>query len=522
MKRYIRQVTIAYLSMLATTACAEDHRTFFSIPCHFITGMPERQTFARMRNMETDCDRCGFWMQATTYFSKSTNGCKLSEYFLPNSKHKLLVYEYKPEDPASTNDLLPYRDIEARNFNIKTDPNTPRAFRSLLSFDPEYEAFGIGFVFKQIFRWDGANPKAWFELAFPVEHVKTAMNLHETIIDSGGGVARAGHGYPETGLSRSPVVGNMTEAFRQQRWRFGKIDNSKELSKWGIADIEFKVNWRGHRTDTCRVNSGVGLIIPTGTKINDAQAAYMFSPVVGNNHHWGFVFDSHMDFEVLHHRDHIVNVLIDTSSRVFLSNYQVRSFDVRGKPWSRYMAIYRTQDDAQQAADEHLDMSGSPGINIFTQCVQVNPRNTYNAHFGLLYEHCSNRLEIGYHFLVRNSESVEFPKTQNVNWPYHAAFKSIQGDGKTSLARTIAKNFTSSDITNPSDFPDAIITVADLDLNSAAHPTIVTNIVYGALGHQWDFGTHPLLLSLGGSYEWSVLNTSLNRWTLWGQLSFML
>lgn len=519
----IRFISLICTASIALNVYAEDHRTFFSIPGHFVTGMPERLTFARMRNMESNCDRCGFWMQSTAYFSKSTNGCKISEYFLPEEKHKLLVYEYKPSDPVSTTDTTQsQRDIEARNFNIKTDPNTPRAFRSLISFDPHYEAFGIGFVFKQVFRWDGTYPKAWFELAFPVEHIKTAMHLHETIIDNGGGVARAANGFPEAGLSKSPVVDSMEAAFRQHRWRFGKIDNRKKLDKWGIADIEFKVNWRGYRSDACRVNSAIGLIIPTGTTINAAQAAYLFSPVVGNNHHWGFIMDSHMDFEIFHHNDDVINILIDTAGRTLLSNYQVRSFDVKGKPWSRYMAIYRTQDDAEEAANDHLDMSGSPGINIFTSCVEVNPRNTYNAHCGILYEHCNYRLEAGYHLFVRNSESVEFPKTQRTNWKHHAAFKGINGNGATSLARTINNNFTDSNITNPSDFPDAIISIADLDLNSAAHPAFLTNIVYGALGHQWDIGNYPLMLSLGGSYEWSAPNTALDRWTVWGQFSMML
>jgi len=63
-----------------------------------------------------------------------------------------------------------------------------------------------------------------------------------------------------------------------------------------------------------------------------------------------------------------------------------------------------------------------------------------------------------------------------------------------------------------------IISQNDLDLSSAAHPCVISHTVYGAAGYYWDNLCFPIMIGLGGSYEFSGrMNTSLDRWLIWGK-----
>ena len=75
----------------------------------------------------------------------------------------------------------------------------------------------------------------------------------------------------------------MRQAFAQKGWRFGRITPEKH-KKWGVADIELKIGYNSCACDTYTMNSYVGLIVPTGTRV---RARYVFEPIVGNNRHFG-------------------------------------------------------------------------------------------------------------------------------------------------------------------------------------------------------------------------------------------
>jgi hypothetical protein len=60
------------------------------------------------------------------------------------------------------------------------------------------------------------------------------------------------------------------------------------------------------------------------------------------------------------------------------------------------------------------------------------------------------------------------------------------------------------------------ITEADLDLSSAANPATLSNIIYGTLGWSWDWCL-PTFVAVGGSYEFTSINTAVSRWNVWGK-----
>jgi hypothetical protein len=68
------------------------------------------------------------------------------------------------------------------------------------------------------------------------------------------------------------------------------------------------------------------------------------------------------------------------------------------------------------------------------------------------------------------------------------------------------------------DYLDNVLTIADLDFESAAHPCMFTHTVYGYVGVHFDDWCRPTFMGVGASYEFGPDNSSLDRWMVWGKI----
>lgn len=489
--------------------------TFYSVRPLFKTGMPERDALWRIPKMDArDCGLGGS-IEVVGMYSQSTNSKDLGKFFFPYSKHCLNVQEFKipvtdsEETTGSPNSDItePDKNVDATHFNVVTS-STTSTYTGSICICPEQKVGGIGFGWRQVLWRDCETdcPKFWMEVTFPVLHVSNKMRFSENVINDGGGAAEG-----VTGLSGAPVVGNMTDAFKQSAMLYGKIDNKKCLSKWGVADVEVKLGWGTLWGECCKLNGYVGFVAPTGNKVDKKAAAYVFSPIIGNNHHWGFLIGNYADIDIWERCDHDVRLVYTLESRILFKNNQWRSFDLIDKQWGRYMAVYANQAEAQNAFDTASATSGSFGINSFTQCLEVAPRYELTSTAAFQWYHCRWSGEVGYNFFARHKENVSLCK-----WTESVALKAVDGVGQTQQARTITKNFRGSNVAL-GNYDNVVIRKTDLDLDSAAHPGVLSNIIYGALGFTWDWCDIPNTLSAGGSYEFTSVNAAINRWAVWGK-----
>jgi hypothetical protein len=214
--------------------------------------------------------------------------------------------------------------------------------------------------------------------------------------------------------------------------------------------------------------------------------------------------------------------------------------DLKYKPWSRYIELYKNKDQAIAANNLQTTSINSwflatPGINILTQDVNVKPGYNVSLNLALvvdrdpnLYERGFNA-ELGYNFYAKEMECVEL-KCCSLGG---AAIKDHSGHGFVNPVRNMTNDLLSNEAsvanqvfhaenTNTeviAHYDTRALTTDDLDLNSAAHPCVLSNTVYGALGYSWADIKCPVAAGLGGSYEFSGrMNTSLDRWLVWGKL----
>jgi len=438
-----------------------------------------------------------------------TRGSELASYFLPSCKNCLVTTEDLTNQGA---------DLLSSNFNIFTqggDGLTADApFESRTGFSAQQSTIGLGLHYKQGFCFNDDRTKWWYiDTNTPITHVKNTVILKETVIQTGGGV--------DTTASPNAVA-NMTQAFNQSDWCFGKI-NSCAHTKTGLADIELKFGRQLMWYEEFNAAIYVGVLIPTGNKPN---AHYVFEPIIGHGKHAGIMWGAEGGAQLWANCDNTWQLMLecDANAQYLFKNKQTRSFDLKLKPWSRYLAVYANQAQAAEAdalvttAPEQSFFLATPGINIFTQQVDVKPGFSCNATSALIVtSDCGFQGEAGYNFFARQAECVML----TCSWQQGPAIKALGGQGATNPYRNITPNTASNSGLNDvllTAYNTSLIQASDLDLQSAAHPCIISHTLYGSAGYKWNVFCLPIDFNIGGSYEFAGKTFAvMKRWTLWGK-----
>ncbi len=508
-------------------ACRAQSQSFFSIRPVYTVNSPEYLAHNRDFYKKLD-DLCyPGTIQLTALGGTSTHNDAIAKFFLPFCSTALHVTEQQTE----TTDIL------AQQFNIYTQNGT---FDSTVEFHPRHSYAGLGINYQQRI-YERCNGKGvWLSISGPILSVHNRIELVESITNNGGGPlvvsspAPVASGCPEScpnscnpncnldPAQALPPVDSVIAAFRQPGWCFGRIDNLSSNNNHHrvtkIGDITIRIGYETVNREDCHLDSFFGIIVPTG---NRPAAISLFEPIVGHNHHWGIVLGSTLGMEIWQSCTGNTTVCteLDFSISDFFARRERRSFDLKYKPWSRYMQFYKNVTQAQLAANS-LDpvyalTLHTPGIDILTQDLKVKPGyyRTFNSAF--IVSHCCFELELGYNFFARQAECIKL----DCDFPTGTALKAIGvGSGVTGKFQTINNDFSGNCTGTPvTNYANNIITVDDIDLESAAHTATLTHTFYASLAYQFEQCGFPMFAAIGGSYEFPPDNVGLNRWMAWGK-----
>lgn len=502
--------------------CKAVSHTFFSIRPVYTINSPEYLSHNRDFYKCTD----EFWsgtLQATTLGGSSSHNESIARFFLPFCSTTLNV----SEQPVNSNSCT----ILARQFNIYTQNGT---FASTVEFKPRQTYAGVGLNWQQKV-YERANGKnIWISFSGPILHVRNRVELIETILDDGGGPI--GVNSANTGtlsatnscnaecnldplIALNPV-GSVEHAFAQPGWCFGRVDPNQHQSKTGFGDLTFRIGYETVNREDCHLDSFFGVIFPTG---NGPDGIILFEPIVGHNHHWGIVLGTMFGMEVFNacNGDFTIYNELDFSVTELFEHTERRTFDLHNKPWSRYMQFYKNREQAEVAQAALLTNPNyaltlhTPGIDILTQDVKIKPGfyRMFNGAFIIDYCNCL-ALEVGYNFFARQSECIHLA----CPFPTTVAPKAVSiGAGNTSKFQTISIQPPDGCISPLPDYESNLITEADLNLESAAHPATITHTVYGSFAYEWKECGYPMFVAIAASYEFPPDNVGLNRWMVWGK-----
>lgn len=494
--------------------------TFLSIRPQFQSGMPEHDSLFRRR---ATCGPCGFGreggfggaFQVVGFGGRSTKSARLGEFFMFGGSNQLIV------DSTQAN----FPQVNPLNFGISyASVGAAPRFSSTIQFNPRESVAGVGFEWRQHFGWwSDCECKWWFDISFPVVQVSNRVGFTELNVKT-------------VGTPLAGTAANMTQAFlgttnfnaispglctTSSTMQFGLIPTGtrRSLKKTGVADVEIKIGYDGLHTDCFYVNGYVGALVPTGNRPN---ARYIFEPMVGHNRHAGFLFGGEIMYDMWSGCDSCLSWEINFDSRYLFSSREKRSFDLKNRPWSRYLLVYASQADATNGCV-------SPGINFFTQDMNVTPRFYSSMNTALVYTTmCGFQAEAGWNFWARQAEKIKLknPFPANIFVAALDADNDITAPAQTSILSNIGNNdapfggigctASTTRIALAAPFP-AGVQQRDIDFASAANPATLSNIIYGTLGYNWDWCCLPMFFGVGGSYEFTSVNTSISRWNVWGK-----
>lgn len=427
-----------------------------------------------------DCPTDRPWVNfyATPFYQESREDCEFGRYFLPNNRSSISVRE----DGSG--------DLNSLWFNVIAPTGT--SFSSDLSLNPERRLFGAHFYTRfNLQNWVCYN--VWFSVAFAAYRLEHCLGLCESNVQNSGTIP----GFP-----------NMTRALNNPEWTTGHFANGVQCET-GVDDVEFKLGYDHFYCDNYHVGLYLVGTAPTG---EGSCSGRVFEPLVGSNHgSFGAGFNA--DLLAYDFCGHNIVFMTDLKYRYVFSHCENRSFDLRNNgDFSRYLLV----------ANQNSPFVSTPGINVLTTKVDVEPRSTIEFWAALNYAWCSFDVEVGYNLWWRDCENICRPSFCQTD----VGVFDLAGQ----CCSTVPTSASNANITQgarginvaPSDAAFTPITAGDLSLSSAAQPSALTHKVYGALAYRTEVFCTPVLLGLGGAYEFAR-DRSCNacwpdHWSVWGKV----
>jgi hypothetical protein len=277
-----------------------------------------------------------------------------------------------------------------------------------------------------------------------------------------------------------------------------------------------------------------GMVFPTG---NRPKGEYMFEAIVGNNHHFGLNGGMYgqLSFENFGHNNLWLGWSME--GEYLFQNTQKRSFDLKGRPWSRYMQVFQNEGMRQAeiasggaVPNAIITAFRTWGINSFTQDVKVHAGYNGSFNFNVNYIGDAWHTGLGFNTYIRQAESIKL-KNPWILGPQIAGLpiydKTVYG-AATTIAGALDPLRSVGILGQPAEMFIGIgvnagtvpvyVQESDLDLGSAAHPAVYSQTVYSTVGYYRASDHYPQNFELGSSYEFGSCNTVLNRWTIWTKI----
>lgn len=424
-------------------------------------------------------------LQMAPFYSHSVNGSDLGKYFMFSGKNVLKI-------AAADADVHPY------NFNLRS------TYSGTVSLSPKQEVFGTQINYFQHIKL--LNGLYW-SVSAPVVHVINDPGLKETISANG----NADYNGPFT--FKNALAGHMLTSDWSEPFKYGKINGKQE--KTGISDIDIKLGYTVLNDAGSKIALTVGATLPTSNK---PTATYMFEPSLGNGNHLalGAGLDSTFRLwrsDTVDHR--YLYVIIAGDYRYLFENSQMRTLELKGKSWGRYI---RMRQENPYVVDTLLGNS-LPGVNVLTRSVKVTPGSQLDAEAALCLR--INRhwhVGLGYNLWVRGEESVTLKNSWDAagkfglissNAPHHVV--AANTPAYLELGAKADKISSNTTIKATSVGNGTFIQASDIDL--VPHPFSLTHKVFGNADYTFN-GDHKVVVGAFGFYEFASENSALEQWSV--------
>jgi hypothetical protein len=497
MNKTLKGLLVAVLAISAVQAKDTTDKTFM-MPRPVGVDLPRQAvTFAELTQMEKE-DRFGGNFQIVPFFQQSTHNADVAKYFLFNHEDKVtLATSGIADKDLNINYLL-------HDINGGIDG---RDYSATLKLDPQQTVYGFDIQCYQ--NMDKILRGLYLNIDLPVAHVENKVRPSFTAT---GDVADQTAAQLKENLEEY-LKGNYEVAMgdavtnAQEKLTHAKIAGKQ--SETGVADIDIALGYKFLNKEAYHAALAIGLTIPTG---NEADGVHMFESIVGNGKHFGLGGDFCAGARIWGDIDHNVKLHLKAKYRYLFENSERRTLGIDGYKFSPYLLLVK----AGVAADANTSLV--PAANVLTRNVDVTPGSQFDGILGMSYNNGGFNLDLGYNLYFRESENVHL-KGKFEAGKYAVADRTYStAAGHTATPETITDGINGVTDGGAANGTTAILSKETLNVDAAKTPSQFTNAIYGGLGYifkEWDT---PLMLGLGGKYEWPAKNSALEQWNAYAKI----
>jgi hypothetical protein len=403
---------------------------------------------------------CTSGIQMSGFFAQSNNESKVNEYFMFDKKDTLLV---SGESGTSTSS----RQIRAEWLGLGA------TFSDKITIKPKIQQFGgvlqahkcIGKYLPSLFK------RVWLEATIPFLVVKNDLQL------------------------TAPQA--LTDSLN--KYDYAKF-STKELSRTNVAEVLVQIGTSFINKDGFLLSTRSGIIIPTAST---PLPTNMFNPTMGPNGHLGFQSNINAQLPLTaDDTSYFVGLVAAAQQRYYLPNNQRRVLDLKSKPWSRYLLLRKGEVDAT-----------TPGINVLTQQVKVDPYNHIDLYGGLRLRKGAAQLDFGYNLWVHPTEQLTIIKDGNSKaQPDFTAYGIAHTTDKKSASASTVKTLGAQDATF------TYLKESDLDLDSGASQGTSTHRLSSSLAIHRKGDKVGTFAMISGFYEVSYNWAGFHQWGAWAKI----
>ena len=329
------------------------------------------------------------------------------------------------------------RALMADNFYLPTD------YDGIVTVAPRIENFLIDF--NMYIGKDICEQGFYFRMHGPVTYTRWGLNFDEDILNPGSNAYDPGYftnswtfdATQTIGLANSSLLDSFEEfvsdglSIRSTGGiTFNPLSNARwsrcTRTKTGVAEIEMALGWNFIACQDHHLGLQIRGAAPTG---NRPQGRWLFEPIVGQGKHWelGAGLTSHWSVCKSEDECQSFDMYVDANITHLFKTRQCRTFDLCGKPLSRYMLACRMGTPVENLyAIESATISGGgvvtnlnvkapavqfkkefmPLANITTIPVDVSAAVQADLVLKLAWTRGNLQFDLGYNFWGRSCEKI--------------------------------------------------------------------------------------------------------------------
>jgi hypothetical protein len=479
----------------------QTNKTFLATrPVSVNLGMERTTWHSQINRRITDADdKFGGSLQVVGFYQESTNDDRRGKYFGFNNKRSLVVGQAQNGSTDIDREHLIHRPSALPLFINGAEG----ALTGTVNLSFSQKAAGVRIDYYQDL--DNVVRGMYFKVNLPIVWEQTKASLGV----SSGATSQLAlfEAAPTTSRSiQDYFSGNITQTWvnvKQDALLYGKITGNSH-DHTSLADIDLMIGWNWEDRDhTWHAGANLGVTFPTG---ETPDSIFLFeSNGGGNRGHWGLGFGLDAHVRAWEREEQYLMLDFALNHRYLFKDTERRILGVKNKNWAQYQLMGQTGV-----------AKVFPGANVLRQKVDVTPGNQIDMYTGLSYMFKNFYLDLGYNLYAREQEEVKRRSDQWTDSTY--AFAGADYDTTAVFAAANIPNQQTNISLRGAGATGTFIPGTDLDVAVAETKAQTTHKLVGGLGYAFNQWDTPLMLGVGGAYEFAPSQKSVETWQLWGKL----